>query len=106
MFVLTSEDGTLAALALGEMAALTGRPVRYLGGGNGAWAASGRPLTCEAPRFADEPLDVWLKPYEREAGQTDAMQEYLSWEVDLLARIARDGSVNFRPLVAKPAPDA
>ena len=27
--------------------------------------------------------------------QTAAMREYLSWEVDLPARIARDGSANF-----------
>jgi rhodanese-related sulfurtransferase len=96
--VLTSEDGALAALALDEMRALTRLPVRYLGGGNTAWRASGRALTAEEPRFADEPLDVWLKPYERSGGQTAAMQDYLAWEVDLLQRIERDGSCRFRPL--------
>jgi len=40
--------------------------------------------------MADEPVDVWLKPYERSKDTTKAMQEYLSWEVDLLARIERD----------------
>jgi rhodanese-related sulfurtransferase len=96
--VLTSEDGTLAALALDELTALTTCPVRYLGGGNAAWSASGRPLTADDPRFADEPLDVWLKPYERESGTTDAMKDYLSWEVDLLQRIERDGTLRFLPL--------
>jgi rhodanese-related sulfurtransferase len=96
--VLTSDDGSLAALAIDEAAALTGQPVRYLGGGNAVWTASGRAPTADDPRFADEPVDVWLKPYERESGVTDAMQEYLSWEVDLLERIKRDGTTRFRPL--------
>ena len=96
--VLTSEDGVLAALALDEMAALTEVPVRYLGGGNAAWTASGRALTAEEPRLADEPIDVWLKPYDRSAGQERAMQEYLAWEIDLLKRIERDGTSDFRPL--------
>jgi rhodanese-related sulfurtransferase len=98
--VLTSEDGTLAALALDEAMGLTPLPVRYLGGGNAAWTASGRSLTPDHPRLADEPLDVWLKPYERAAGTTEAMREYLAWEVDLLERIKRDGTTAFQPLGA------
>jgi rhodanese-related sulfurtransferase len=96
--VLTSDDGVLAALALDEMSALTQLPVRYLGGGNAAWTASGRGLTAEDPRLADEPIDVWLKPYDRSSGQEKAMQAYLDWEVDLLQRIERDGTSSFRPL--------
>jgi rhodanese-related sulfurtransferase len=95
---LTSEDGVLAALALDELRALTKVPVRYLGGGNAAWTASGRALTAEEPRFADEQIDVWLKPYDRSAGQAKAMQDYLAWEIDLLPRIERDGTSSFRPL--------
>jgi hypothetical protein len=38
---------------------------------------------------------MWLKPYERGTDTTKAMSEYLSWEVDLLERIARDGTTNF-----------
>src|SRR5262249_3780438 len=51
--VLTSEDGTLAALALDEAARLTPLAARYLVGGNAAWPASGRPLTDAGPRLAD-----------------------------------------------------
>ena len=97
--VLTSENGILAALALDEAASLTPRPVRYLGGGNAAWVASGRALTTDRPRLADEPVDAWLKPYERDSGNTAAMNEYLSWEIDLPQRIERDGTCRFRPLV-------
>ncbi len=68
--------------------------MRYLAGGNAAWGTAGHPFSTEA-KMADEPIDQWRKPYER-AGNTKAMmQEYLDWEVDLLPRIERDGSLQF-----------
>jgi rhodanese-related sulfurtransferase len=88
--VLTSEDGVLAGLAAAE----SPTPARYLRGGNAAWQAAGLPLSTE-PKMADEPLDYWPKPYERASNAQDAMNEYLSWEVDLLPRIARDGTTRF-----------
>jgi rhodanese-related sulfurtransferase len=94
MVVLTSEDGVLAGLAVEEARALTKLPVHWLKGGNAAWAAAGFPLSADA-KLADAPLDVWLKPYERSGDPKAAMNEYLSWEIDLLARIARDGTTNF-----------
>lgn len=92
--VLTSEDGVLASLAVAEARALTQRPVHWLKGGNAAWAAAGFPLST-SPRMADEPVDVWLKPYERPGDTEAAMNAYLSWEVDLLARIKQDGTTRF-----------
>jgi rhodanese-related sulfurtransferase len=99
-FVLTSEDGRLADLAAPELAALTERPVRYLRGGNAAWQAAGHALTADGVHMADEPVDVWLRPYERAGGVREGMIEYLTWETDLPERIARDGTadfVQFRP---------
>ena len=93
--VLTSEDGVLAALAAAEACALVDGPVRFLTGGNAAWQAAGHPLTADDPKLADEAVDMWLKPYERPNDTTSAMNEYLSWEVDLLKRIERDGTTNF-----------
>jgi rhodanese-related sulfurtransferase len=95
--VLTSEDGRLAGLAAPEVAALTAHPVRILDGGNNAWKAAGHPLTKDDPHMADEAIDAWLKPYERAGDVEKAMAEYLAWEVDLLPRIARDGTTNFVP---------
>jgi rhodanese-related sulfurtransferase len=95
LVVLTSEDGVLAGLAVEEARALTELPIHWLKGGNAAWAAAGFPLSGDA-KMADEPLDAWLKPYERPGDPKAAMNEYLSWEIDLLARIARDGTTNFR----------
>ena len=93
--VLTSEDGLVAELAAPEAVALTDARIRYLAGGNAAWQAAGHPLVADDPRMADEPVDVWLKPYEQPAGVAAAMTEYLTWETDLPARIARDGSAGF-----------
>ena len=81
--VLTSEDGVLAGLAVEEARALTKGPVHWLKGGNAAWAAAGFPLSTDA-KMADDPVDVWLKPYERPSDTEAAMNAYLSWEVDLL----------------------
>jgi 3-mercaptopyruvate sulfurtransferase SseA len=92
--VLTSEDGILAGLAVAEAQALTNAAVAALHGGNAAWRAAGNALSTEA-RMADEPLDIWLKPYERGSDARAAMSEYLAWETDLLPRIARDGTARF-----------
>jgi len=45
--------------------------------------------------MADQPVDVWLKPYERANDNEAAMNAYLSWEVDLLERIKLDGTTHF-----------
>ncbi len=93
--VLTSEDGVVAALAAPEALAILDLPIRWLDGGNAAWREAGHALTADDAQMADEALDVWLKPYERPNDTSKAMDEYLAWEVDLLPRIARDGSTNF-----------
>lgn len=93
--VLTSEDGLLAGLAVPEAEALTGRPALWLKDGNAGWRAAGLPLSTKE-RMADEPVDLWLKPYERANDNEAAMNAYLSWEVDLLERVERDGTTDFR----------
>ena len=92
--VLTSEDGALARLAASEAEALVEIPVRVLAGGNAAWRAAGYALSTQ-PRMADEAVDQWRKPYERSGDTKAAMNEYLAWEIDLLPRVARDGSLKF-----------
>jgi rhodanese-related sulfurtransferase len=92
--ILTSEDGVLARLAVAEAQALTQRPVHWLKGGNAAWTAAGFPLSTSS-KMADEPVDIWLKPYEQPNDTEAAMSAYLSWEVDLLERIKQDGTTHF-----------
>ena len=96
--VLTSEDGVLAGLAVADAGTLTSLSIAYLDGGNAAWRAAGLPLTKDDTRMADEPIDAWLKPYERPDGVKQAMADYLAWETDLLPRIARDGCARFTAL--------
>src|SRR5581483_7290807 len=92
--VLTSEDDVLASLTVEEARVLTKAPVRWLKGGNAAWVAAGHALSRD-PLMGDEPVDAWLKPYERAGDPKNAMNEYLAWEVDLLERIKQDGTCNF-----------
>ena len=93
--VLTSEDGVLARLALREAVSLARGEVQALAGGNDAWVASGGALVPGEENMADAPLDLWLKAYERSRGVKEAMEEYLRWEIELLDRIAQDGTCRF-----------
>lgn len=103
VFVLTSDDGLVAALAVEEFAALAGTRPHLLAGGNAAWRQAGYQLVAGDAQMADEPVDLWLKPYERAANTSNAMEEYLAWEVDLLPRIERDGTCHFRHVPADAA---
>ena len=58
----------------------------------------GLPLTGGEENMADEAVDVWRRPYEQPRAPRDAMNEYLTWETDLLPRIERDGTASFRVL--------
>jgi len=46
--------------------------------------------------MADEPEDRWYKPYDLDEGNVEGMREYLTWEVDLVGQIERDGTARFR----------
>lgn len=96
LVVLTSPDGLLARLAAADAAAATGRPVKVLAGGTAAWTAAGFALERGTTHLADETNDVWYKPYDNAQGVEHAMKEYLSWEVDLVAQLARDGDARFK----------
>jgi hypothetical protein len=92
--VLTSEEGALARLAVPEAECVFDRPVFFLIGGNAAWRSAGHAFSAE-PKMADDVVDQWRKPYERTGDTAAAMREYLAWEIDLLPRIERDGSLRF-----------
>lgn len=97
--VTTSPDGVLAKLAALDLAALTKAPVQALAGGTAIWRAAGLPILPGADQMANPPEDVWYRPYDRARDQEAAMKEYLSWEVDLVRQIQRDGDTRFRILV-------
>lgn len=94
--VVTSGDGVVARLAAAEAAKLVSTPVSCLIGGTDAWSAAGLPLAEGEENMADAPDDMWLRPYDRSSGIAEAMNTYLSWEVDLVDQIDRDGTTDFQ----------
>ena len=94
--VVTSPDGMLARLAVPEVTGLTDAAVHVLDGGTDAWAAFGRPLVKDRTTPPDDAcIDFYLRPYDRNSGIEEAMHAYLSWEIDLVHEIERDGTVAF-----------
>jgi rhodanese-related sulfurtransferase len=94
--VVTSEDGRLAAFAATEIAVLSGARVRVMAGGMAAWREAGLALDADHANPPDEAcVDVYLRPYDRNSGVEEAMKAYLSWEIDLVHEIERDGTVRF-----------
>jgi len=94
--VLTSPDGALARLAVDEVRGMTGCDVQVLAGGTAAWRAYGRPLVKDRTNPPDEAcIDCYLRPYDRNSGVEAAMNAYLTWEIDLVNEIARDGTIAF-----------
>lgn len=95
--VLTSEDGAVARLAVAEVQSLTDADVRVLAGGTNAWLAAGLPSEGDPSYPADDAcIDVYLRAYDRNTDVEARMQEYIDWEVALIAQIASDSDVRFR----------
>jgi rhodanese-related sulfurtransferase/predicted metal-dependent enzyme (double-stranded beta helix superfamily) len=98
--VVTSPDGILASLAAPELAAASGLPVKVLRGGTVAWREAGLPIATGEERMLDPADDIFHRPYDRDSGIEQAMRDYLSWEVDLVRQIERDGDAGFRSFPA------
>jgi rhodanese-related sulfurtransferase len=95
--VITSPDGMIARLAVAEVKALAGgADVHVLDGGTDAWHAFGRPLVKDRMTPPDDAcIDSYLRAYDRNSGVEEAMQAYLTWEIELANQIGRDKTVSF-----------
>jgi rhodanese-related sulfurtransferase len=94
--VVTSPDGLAARLAVDEVKTLSAAEVRALDGGTDAWHAFGRPLVKDRTTPPDEAcIDSYLRAYDRNSGVEDAMNAYLTWEIELANQIKRDDTVVF-----------
>jgi 3-mercaptopyruvate sulfurtransferase SseA len=94
--VVTSPDGIAARLAVDEVKGLCDAEVRALEGGTDAWRAFGRPLVKDPTNPPDEAcIDSYLRAYDRNSGVEEAMQAYLTWEIELANQIRRDDTVAF-----------
>ncbi len=94
---ITSPDGVLAHYVARDMAsAYPDHRVQVIEGGTRAWVDAGYPTESGSERFTCEPNDVWYKPYEQAGAVRKAMEDYLTWEVNLIPQIERDGDARFR----------
>ena len=99
-YLVTSPDDRLARLGAADLALLTKVPIRILEGGTAAWRAAGLPMEEGYTRLAAEKEDIFHKPYDSEGTVEDAMNQYLTWEIELINQIKRDDSLvfpNFAP---------
>ncbi|WP_254454291.1 hypothetical protein [Siccirubricoccus sp. G192] len=94
--VVVAPEDAMARLAVPGLQALVPAPVKVLEGGLAAWKAAGLPLRADRHTPTDANcIDVYLRPYDRNDGVEAAMREYLSWEIDLVHEVARDGDARF-----------
>lgn len=98
--IVTSSDGVLARLVAAELAARSGRDVRFLAGGTQAWAAAGLPLGSGAESVLTGEDDHWYSPYHHaDVGLRNAgFRAYLDWEVGLVEQLGREGDIGIRLL--------
>ena len=94
--VFTSSDGVLARLAARDARDYAEHEPYALMGGNQAWVEAGKNLVAGDSGLEEDPDDVWLRPYEDTQNIEQSMRDYLSWEIDLVAQIERDGTAIFR----------
>jgi rhodanese-related sulfurtransferase len=94
--VLTSPDGVQARFAYAEVKDATKAEVLVLSGGTAAWRASGLPVVANKADPPDDAcIDFYLRAYDRNSGVEEAMNAYLTWEIDLVNEIKRDGTIAF-----------
>lgn len=94
--VVAAPEEAQARLAAAELQAIVPAPVKVLAGGVAAWKAAGFPLAADRRDPPDaECADFYLRPYDRNEGVEAAMREYLSWEIDLVHEVAKDGDAPF-----------
>jgi len=93
--VLTSPDGCLAAHASADAALASRRPIKVLKGGTRAWIEAGQPLE-RSPHWVSPQIDVYKRPYEGTDNTAQAMEDYIAWELQLVAQLANDGVCRFR----------
>ena len=102
ILVCTADQESLAHLAATDLAEIGYRgPIKVLEGGNPAWRKAGFEWQqgADTEHLSTSPDDVWYKPYEHRGAVEQAMRDYLSWEVNLVEQIERDGDAEFNPLV-------
>ena len=99
--VFACGDGRLARLAAQDALDMGWTQARWLEGGRAAWTRAGHPTqVCagdEDPLLLSATDDMWYPPWARKTGIAAAMQQYLTWELGLLAQLEREPYLRFTP---------
>ncbi|WP_137124994.1 rhodanese-like domain-containing protein [Roseomonas sp. HF4] len=94
--VVAAPEDAQARLGAEELRGFAKAPVKVLAGGTAAWKAAGFPLAADRRDPADaDCVDFYLRPYDRNEGVEEAMHAYLSWEIDLVHEVEKDGDAPF-----------
>jgi 3-mercaptopyruvate sulfurtransferase SseA len=96
--VMDDRDGFLAALAVRDLHAL-GRPdAVVLRGGLAGWHEAGGATASGLDGMLMAMDDCYHLPADLIDDPEQADRDYLAWEATLVAHIARDGLLDYRPL--------
>lgn len=96
--ILIAADERLARLAAADLDC-KGLSAAVVAGGTAAWEAAGLPMAAGMGEPLAVPDDVYMRPYDKEAGREEMerrMNAYLTWEIALVDQIRRDGGISFR----------
>lgn len=97
--VFVCSNGRLSRYAAQDAIALGYSNASYLQGGTAEWNHAGFPTEPAAgdsdPKLLTATEDVWYRPYDRNVGVEEAMQQYLTWELNLLDQIKREPYLKF-----------
>ena len=97
--VFVCGDGNLSRFAAADAIAIGYANTTVLNGGRAAWRAAALPTdTCQGdddPKLLTTTDDMWYPPYARSSKVEEAMQQYLTWEVNLLAQLEREPYLRF-----------
>ena len=97
--VFVCGDGNISRFAAADAIAIGYANTTVLNGGRAAWRAAALPTdTCRGdddPKLLTTTDDMWYPPYARSSKVEEAMQQYLTWEVNLLAQLEREPYLRF-----------
>jgi rhodanese-related sulfurtransferase len=97
--VFVCGDGHLSRFAAADAIAIGYANTTVLNGGRAAWRAAALATeTCHGdddPKLLTATDDMWYPPYARSSKVEEAMQQYLTWEVNLLAQLEREPYLRF-----------
>ena len=93
--VLTSPKGQQAVFASCDLQKFEIKS-KVLMGGTASWVSLGFDVQAGSANMDLKPADVWSAPYDLGDDRESVMKKYLSWEIDLVQQIKRDGTTVFK----------